>query len=96
MGHAHPTTQTYLRVYLALLILTVLTVAVSYLPLPALSTWFLAIVIASAKATLVALFFMHLRYDPPLLRWMLGFSVFLLIWLVALMGVDFYFARGGA
>ena len=49
-------------VFITLIGLTVLTVGVTYLDLGSSALW-VAIVIAGLKATLVALFFMHLRYD---------------------------------
>jgi cytochrome c oxidase subunit 4 len=49
-------------VFVTLIGLTVLTVGVTYLDLGGSALW-VAIVIAGLKATLVALFFMHLRYD---------------------------------
>lgn len=58
--------RTYVVVFLALLGLTALTILVSYLDLGPVSTP-LALLIAAAKATLVILFFMHLRDAPPLL-----------------------------
>lgn len=47
-----------------LLLLTVVTVAVTYVPMGPLNVW-VALFIATIKATLVALYFMHLRYDRP-------------------------------
>ncbi len=55
----------YLMVWVALLILTGLTVAVSYVHLGMMNV-VVALLIASAKASLVALFFMHLRYESRL------------------------------
>ena len=54
-----------LGVFLALLVLTGVTVAATGVDL---GRWNLpvAMAIATVKATLVALFFMHLLYDPPL------------------------------
>ena len=52
--------RTYIMVFASLLVLTVLTVAVSYLHLEVHAAVAVALVIASIKATLVALFFMHL------------------------------------
>jgi cytochrome c oxidase subunit 4 len=61
--HAHIVPLRILfTVFAALIGLTVLTVAVTYLDLGSSALW-VAIVIAGLKATLVALFFMHLRYD---------------------------------
>ena len=64
----------YLAVFGALLVLTVITVAVSYLRLSMAPTVLLALVIASAKAALVALFFMHLKSERPLVYWSLGLT----------------------
>ena len=53
----------YLIVFAALLVLTVLTVAVSRLPVPPMIAITLGLAIAAAKASLVALFFMHLIHE---------------------------------
>ena len=54
--------QTYLKVFGALMFLTVLTVAVTYIDLGSFNI-VLAMLIAIIKSTLVLLFFMHLYYD---------------------------------
>jgi len=53
-----------LSVFGALIVLTGLTVGVAYVPLGPLTVP-VALGIAGAKATLVVLFFMHLKYDNP-------------------------------
>lgn len=53
-----------LAVFSALLVLTLLTVGVTYVDLGPLNIW-LALGIAVVKASLVALYFMHLRWDSP-------------------------------
>jgi cytochrome c oxidase subunit 4 len=56
-----------LAVWIALLVLTLVTLLAARLPtegLPAAGLW-IAMGIATVKATLVALYFMHLRYDRP-------------------------------
>ena len=53
-------TRTYLLVFAALAVLTVITVAVSYLDLSTPQAVVVALVIASIKGSLVAAFFMHL------------------------------------
>jgi cytochrome c oxidase subunit 4 len=55
---------TLFKVFGGLIILTILTVAVAYVPLGPLTVP-VAIGIATAKATLVVLFFMALKYDNP-------------------------------
>ncbi len=52
--------QVYIRVFVALGILTVLTVGVSYLHMPVVMAIALALFIAAVKSSLVAAFFMHL------------------------------------
>jgi len=61
--HVLPKT-TLFQVFGGLIVLTVLTVAAAYVPLGPLTVP-VAIAIATAKATLVVLYFMALRYDNP-------------------------------
>lgn len=64
--HAHVSSPLFMiAVFAALIFLTIVTVAVSYVDLGTANT-FVAMLIATLKASLVALFFMHLRYDKPL------------------------------
>jgi len=51
-------------IWISLLILTGLTVGATYIDLGSFNIW-LALLIAVAKASLVALFFMHLRWSSP-------------------------------
>lgn len=74
--------RTYIFVWLTLLVLTVVTWLVSYVPLGMLNVT-VAMLIASAKAALVALFFMHLRYESRLL-W--AFAIFPLGFLALIVG----------
>jgi cytochrome c oxidase subunit 4 len=69
--------QVLLRVWGALLVLTVVTVLVSLVNLGALNLP-LALLIATVKAALVALYFMHLRYDRPVNALVLGAAVLFL------------------
>ena len=57
--------RTYFTVYIALVILTVVTVLVSYVDLGMMNV-VVALLIASVKASLVALVFMHLRSEDRL------------------------------
>jgi cytochrome c oxidase subunit 4 len=79
MAHSHAI-RTYLLVFAALLVLTAVTVAVSYVDLGPLST-VVALSIAVTKALLVLLFFMHLR-DSPALTWVVAVGGF--YWLAIL------------
>jgi cytochrome c oxidase subunit 4 len=61
--HAHVSSlKLYLAVFFALIAFTLLTVGASNIPLGKFNL-VVAVVIASLKASLVVLFFMHLRYD---------------------------------
>lgn len=73
--HSHPAglpagvhvmpVKALIAVWAALVILTVVTVGATWVDLGSMNLW-LAMVIATVKATLVALYFMHLRYDKPI------------------------------
>lgn len=53
-----------LAVFIALMLLTFLTVAATWFDLGRWNVW-IALIIATIKAALVVLYFMHLRYDHP-------------------------------
>ncbi len=59
-------------IWLVLLVLTGVTISVSYVNLGALNIW-VALGIASTKAALVISFFMHMKYERPI------FKLFLLL-----------------
>jgi cytochrome c oxidase subunit 4 len=69
---------TYVKVLIALLILTVLTVAASHFDFGAFNT-VINIGIASVKASLVLAIFMHLKYDDKLYLALILTSIFFLI-----------------
>lgn len=72
--------RTYILVWAALIVLTGITWQASYIDMGAMNV-VAVMVIASVKASLVALFFMHLRHESKLV-W--GFAIFPLI-ILALM-----------
>ena len=55
----------YVNVWLALLVLTVITVAVSYVDMRNVAV-LTAVLIATVKCSLVLLYFMHIRFGKPL------------------------------
>jgi cytochrome c oxidase subunit 4 len=75
--------KVYLLIFAALLAMTALTVQVAYVDLGFLNT-IVALGIACFKASLVVLYFMHLRYAAslPKLFWVAG-----LLWFVILLGI---------
>lgn len=76
-------TRTYYTVFAALIALTLLTVAVSFLELGAWHTT-VGVLIGVVKASLVILFFMHLLHSSRL-SWLAVLAG--LFWLVILMGL---------
>jgi cytochrome c oxidase subunit 4 len=62
--HAHGGAKLYTKTLIALLVLTVITVAAAGVDFGS-GNVVIALTIATIKATLVALFFMHLKYDKP-------------------------------
>ncbi len=64
----------YLAIFAALMVLTVITVAVAFVDLGPMNT-FVALGVAVTKATLVILFFMHVKYSSKL-TWLVVASGF--------------------
>ncbi len=60
----------YLRVWAILMVLTVLTVGVSYIDMKHV-TVLTATLIAAVKGTLVLLYFMHVRFEERIFAWMI-------------------------
>jgi cytochrome c oxidase subunit 4 len=73
----------YILVFAALIVLTGLTTGVAFINLGKWNT-VAALVIAVCKASLVVLFFMHLRWSSNLLRIVVASS---LVWLAILIGL---------
>jgi cytochrome c oxidase subunit 4 len=86
LGHVLPL-KTYKTVLGALLILTIITVAVSRVDFGTMNL-VVAMVVASIKAVLVALFFMHLKYESPITWLYAGIPVFLLGLLIGGVFID--------
>jgi cytochrome c oxidase subunit IV len=75
------TYKTYIYVWVVLLIFTAVTVGVSFVNL-GIGNAAVALIIASIKASLVALYFMHLRHEIKLVA---GFALFPLVILALLL-----------
>ena len=63
-GHKHPN---YMAIFWYLAILTVIEIAVIYMPLSKFTIGVLLCALALGKATLVAMYFMHLRFETKTL-----------------------------
>lgn len=74
--------RTYLIIFAALAVLTLLTVGVAYLNLPHAAGVVIALVIAAAKVFLIGSFFMHLRGEGKLINWSVAVCVLLVLILI--------------
>ena len=75
----------YLYVFLALAILTAVTVGVSYVDLGIAGGIVIALIVATIKGSLVALYFMHLNHEKKSIYRLLGLTVvcfFILVFIV--------------
>ena len=87
--HVHGGPKLYGAILAALLVLTCITVAASYVNFGATSVnVVVALTIASIKGSLVALYFMHLRYDKPVLSVIFVGGLFFLGLLLMLTMID--------
>ena len=89
--HVAPT-RLYYAIFAALMILTAITVAVAFRDLGLMNTY-VAMTIAVAKATLVVLYFMHVRWSGRLVPILLAAGLLWLVLLLALTMSD-YASRG--
>jgi cytochrome c oxidase subunit IV len=74
--------KTYYTIFGVLMVFTALTVAVSYLHLPIAMAILVALVVASIKGSLVALFFMHLAHERKVIYWALLLTVVFFVFLM--------------
>jgi cytochrome c oxidase subunit IV len=74
----------YITVFVALMALTIITVAISRLHLPVPIAVTVALLVATVKGTLVACYFMHLISEKKLIYAVLGVTVAFFVVLLAL------------
>ena len=84
--------KTYMLIFAALLVGTVITVAIAFVDLGFLNTP-VAILIALVKATLVIWYFMHVNYRPKVVA-LYAFAGFFLLIIMFSMTMQDYYTRG--
>jgi cytochrome c oxidase subunit 4 len=84
--------RTYVAIFAALMVFTAITVAVAFFDLGALNN-VVMISIAVVKATLVVMYFMHVRYSTQLIPMVVVGGVFFLLVLLGITMSD-YVTRG--
>src|ERR1043165_4829507 len=82
--------RVYVTIFLALLVGTALSVMAAFIDFPWQFNTIVAMTIAVVKATLVVLFFMHVRYSTRLVWVIVGAALFWMGILFALTLSDFY------
>ncbi len=90
-AHAHPGAKEYLAIGLVLVVITAIEVAVFYIPSmkPVLVPVLLSL--SAVKFALVAMFYMHLKFDHKLFSWLfvlpMLLAIFVIVALMKLFGV---------
>jgi cytochrome c oxidase subunit 4 len=88
--HTSVSSNLYVKVWLALVVLTMITVSVSYLDMKKF-TVFTAMLIATVKAGLVILYFMHIRFEKMIYWIMLLFVLLIYAIFIILTFFDYSF-----
>ena len=76
--------RVYITVFVALMVLTIITVAISYLHLPVAAAVSVALLVATIKGSLVACYFMHLISEKKLIYAVLLLTIVFFAALLAL------------
>lgn len=84
----------YLKVFIALAVLTCVTVGVAHIPMAAWLGIVAAFAIAATKGTLVALYFMHLKFEVKTIYIVVGVPLTLTIILILALMPDIGFVAG--
>jgi cytochrome c oxidase subunit IV len=84
--------RNYIAVYIALLVLLAATVGAAYIDLGRFN-FTLTMIIAVAKAAMILMIFMHVRYSDRL-TWVFSTAAFLWLGILIAMTLNDYFTRG--
>lgn len=87
MSHSHEIdldkhVRSYILVFVALMVLTVITVGIYYLHLPTTAAIGLALLVAVVKGSLVACYFMHLISERKLIYWVMALTVLFFVFIL--------------
>ena len=79
--------QTLVKVWVALMVLTIMTVMATWVNLGSINIW-IAMIIAVVKAALVVIFFMHMKHNKPFLLYVFSFSLAFVAFFLAMVMLD--------
>ncbi len=82
--------HTYVIILVALLVFTILSVEITGIELGGL-TVAAALLFASLKSYLVLTYFMHLKFDKPYIRIMVGFVIMVFLAVIIITFLDYFF-----
>ena len=82
--------STYIIILLLLLLFTSLSIAITHIELGS-YTVAGALIFAAIKSSLVLTYFMHLKFDKPYIRIMVGFVLAIFFAVIIITFLDYYF-----
>jgi len=82
--------KVYFYILIALIVLTFMSIGITQIDLGGYSVLG-ALIFSTIKSVLVLTFFMHLKFDQPFLRFMVGFVALLFFVLIFITFLDYYF-----
>jgi cytochrome c oxidase subunit 4 len=88
----HVPRTTYYAIFVALMVLTGATVGLAFVNLGVFNVT-VALAVAVAKAALVVMFFMHMKYSSPLIK-LVGFAAVVWLSMLLLITLSDYLTRG--
>ena len=74
--------RTYMMIFGALMVLTIITVGVSYIICLSRLAVTVALIVATIKGSLVAMYFMHLLHERKVIYWVLVLTVIFFIFMM--------------
>jgi caa(3)-type oxidase subunit IV len=90
MTSASHSTSAYIKIFYILLVLTVIEVAIVYIGLPKILLWSLLVILAVWKAALVAMHFMHLKFEKRTLAVVAITPFILCVFLILMLMPDIF------
>ncbi|MCB9799628.1 MAG: cytochrome C oxidase subunit IV family protein [Candidatus Omnitrophica bacterium] len=88
MNQKQPTIKSYLGIFGWLVVLTVIEIVAANLGLPKLALAIFLVGTALAKVLLIALYFMHLKFESGLIWWIPGIPMALAVFFVLMLFPD--------
>jgi cytochrome c oxidase subunit 4 len=82
--------KVYFYILFALIVLTFMSIGITKINLGSYSVLG-ALIFSTVKSVLVLAWFMHLKFDQPFLRYMVGFVVLVFIAVIFITFLDYYF-----